>query len=166
MDFETIYRQYFDVIYRYCYLRLQKDPHTAEDLTSETFGVLFESWEKLRERSETDLLKWLYRTAGNLLMAHSRRKKQRESVAEKICPDELAAEPELYCNLENDLYEHYLCEIRGRLTDKECSLFDRIVTDHCPLPRIAKELNLSEKALQMRWCRLREKIRKELREIL
>ena len=35
-DFETVYRQYFADVYRYI-LALSRDPHTAEEVTQETF---------------------------------------------------------------------------------------------------------------------------------
>ena len=73
MDFESIYRDYFDDVYRY--LRaLTLDDALAEELTQDTFFKAMRSLGKFEGRC--DVRVWLCQIAKNAYYSHLRRKKR------------------------------------------------------------------------------------------
>ena len=62
MDFETIYKKYFSVVYGYI-LSISGDPLTAEEITQDTF---FKALKKIDDfRGESTLKVWLCQIAKN-----------------------------------------------------------------------------------------------------
>lgn len=74
-EFEEIYRAYFDDVYRYL-LRLSRDEHTAEEVTSETFFRAMRSIDGFR--GECELRVWLCQIAKNCYYEHLKRTARRE----------------------------------------------------------------------------------------
>jgi len=80
--FLALYDQFADAIFRYCYFRVSSR-ELAEDLMQESF---MKAWKYLCDGHEIDNPKaFLYKTAGNLVIDHYRRKKESslEALAEK-----------------------------------------------------------------------------------
>ena len=66
MDFESIYRTYFQDVYLYIW-RLSGDAHTAEEITSETFFRALRAIDSFR--GECELRVWLCQIAKNCYYA-------------------------------------------------------------------------------------------------
>lgn len=83
-DFEQVYLQYSDKIFRFVYFKTN-NVYLAEDITSEVFVRAWKNWEKFKP----DYTKaWFYKIAGNLLIDHWRREKNKKNVSlEKIVDD-------------------------------------------------------------------------------
>ena len=62
-DFENIYLEYSDKIYRYVYLNTN-DPYLAEDITSEVFLRIWKNWNRIKQDFMQALL---YKTAKNII---------------------------------------------------------------------------------------------------
>lgn len=80
-EFEEIYRQYFNDVYRYI-LRLSRDAHLAEDITSETFFKALRAIDDFR--GDCELRVWLCQIAKNCYYEHRKktaRTEQRENAA-------------------------------------------------------------------------------------
>lgn len=80
--FIALYDQFGDAIFRYCYFRVSS-PELAEDLMQESF---MKAWKYIAAGNHIDNPKaFLYKTAGNLVIDHYRRKKESslEALAEK-----------------------------------------------------------------------------------
>lgn len=72
-DFLKCYDEYADAIYRHCFFRVFSKP-LAEELMQETF---LRTWEYLGSGKQVDNLRaFLYRVATNLVIDHSRKKKE------------------------------------------------------------------------------------------
>lgn len=71
-DFENIYRQYFDPVYRFA-LSLTLDDNLAEEITQETFFKALQSIDGYR--GESGIKTWLCSIARNLFLSEKRRKK-------------------------------------------------------------------------------------------
>lgn len=71
-EFEQVYRDYFDPVYRYA-LALSRDVHTAEELTQETFFKAMQSIDSFR--GESSVRTWLCGIAKNAFLSEQRRKK-------------------------------------------------------------------------------------------
>lgn len=83
-DFEQVYLQYSDKIFRFVYFKTN-NACLAEDITSEVFIRAWKNWEKFKP----DYTKaWFYKIANNLLIDHWRRQKNKKDVSlEKIVDD-------------------------------------------------------------------------------
>ena len=70
-DFERVYREYFDPVYRYA-LALTRDAHEAEELTQETFFKAMQAVDGFR--GECSVKTWLCGIAKNAFLSEKRRK--------------------------------------------------------------------------------------------
>ena len=73
-DFEGIYRQYFADVYQYV-LALSRDPHTAEEVTQETFFRALSAIDSFR--GDCQLRVWLCQIARNQYLTLCREQKHR-----------------------------------------------------------------------------------------
>ena len=64
ITYEEAYRRYRTIIEGYCKF-LVGNRYYAEDVTSETFSILYEKWHSLNSHESKVILTWLYRTANN-----------------------------------------------------------------------------------------------------
>lgn len=81
-EFEEIYRAYFDDVYRYL-LRLSRDEHIAEDVTSETFFRAMRSIDGFR--GECELRVWLCQIAKNCYYEHLKRTARLSAARTRRC---------------------------------------------------------------------------------
>lgn len=87
-DFERIYSEYYDVVYRYV-LILCKEEAWAEELTQETFFKALKGIDTFR--GDCKLSVWLCQIAKNTFCSDAKRKnKQAEETPESIPMDESA----------------------------------------------------------------------------
>ena len=71
-EFEELYKENFDLVYRYA-LGLTRDAHAAEELTQETFFKALQSVDGFR--GECRIQTWLCGIAKNKFLSQQRRKK-------------------------------------------------------------------------------------------
>lgn len=71
-EFEAVYRDYFDLVYRYA-LALTRDVHAAEELTQETFFKAMQALDGFR--GDCSLRTWLCGIAKNTFLSAQRRKR-------------------------------------------------------------------------------------------
>ena len=76
MDFNQLYEQYNEVIYRLC-LGYTNDPHKAKDIVQDTFVAVWKSLDQFR--GEAQISTWIYRIAvNNCIRQLSKDKKKKE----------------------------------------------------------------------------------------
>ena len=73
MEFEKIYRTYFNDVFLYI-RRLSGDDHIAEEITSETFFKAMRSIDTFR--GETDIRVWLCQIAKNCYCSHLKKQQR------------------------------------------------------------------------------------------
>jgi RNA polymerase sigma-70 factor (ECF subfamily) len=89
--FEELYRKHSGRVYAVC-MRMVKDPSEAEDLTQETFLLLFRKIHTFR--GESAFSTWLHRLAVNGVLMRLRRKSlPAVSIDGPLDPDELSGPP-------------------------------------------------------------------------
>ena len=77
MEFEKIYRTYFNDVFLYI-RRLSNDDHIAEEITSETFFKEMRSIDTFR--GETDIRVWLCQIAKNCYFSHLKKQQRVENI--------------------------------------------------------------------------------------
>ena len=80
-EFEQIYQEHFDTVYRFL-MRLCRDAPLAEELAQETFFRAMQSLNKFDGRCRVDV--WLCQIARNAYYSHCRRKKKKKHVLPEI----------------------------------------------------------------------------------
>ena len=78
-NFEQIYEQYYNVVYRYL-LSLTKDRHLAEDFTQETFYKALKSIDTYNP--EMKMLSWLCAIAKNTYFTWAKRHRRQQHLSE------------------------------------------------------------------------------------
>ena len=171
MTFEFIYEKYFDEIYRYCRNRIEGDKCYVEDVTAETFELLFMQWETVKDFQEGRLRAWLYGVAKNKIKEMRRdQPPATESLSEEWCralidEENLRKEP-LNEEEEDRRFVDYINQIRLRLKPKEWNLFRMRVVEEMSHREIGEALGIGENAAKLRWGRLEEKLRPIVAKIL
>lgn len=84
MDFEELYREYFNDVYRYI-LKLSSSHHIAEEITSDTFFKAMRSIDSFR--GDCDIRVWLCQIAKNCYYSYLKKQKKNASL-EDYTPDE------------------------------------------------------------------------------
>jgi len=77
MDFETIYRTYFNDVFRYI-RNLSGSEHIAEEITADTFFRAMRSIDRFR--GDCDVRVWLCQIAKNSYLAHLKKSKRIDSI--------------------------------------------------------------------------------------
>lgn len=102
-DFERIYREYFDPVYRYA-LALTRSEHRAEELTQETFFKAMQAIDGFRD--DCSVRTWLCAIAKNAFLSEQRRRPQEPLDALPERADESAGPEERALRREESLRAH------------------------------------------------------------
>lgn len=102
-DFDAVYRDYFDLVYRYA-LALTRDVHAAEELTQETFFKAMQALDSYR--GESSLRTWLCSIAKNAFLSEKRRKQPQPLDELPECADEADGPESLTLQKEDSLRIH------------------------------------------------------------
>ena len=171
MTFDFIYEKYFDEIYRYCRNRIEGDKCYVEDVTAETFELLFMRWETVKDFHESRLRAWLYGVAKNKIKEMRRdQPPATESLSEERCraliDEEHLRQNPIDEEEEYQKYAEYINQIRLRLKPKDWNLFRMRVIERLPHKEIGEKLEIGENAAKLRWARLEDKLRPIVAKIL
>ena len=96
MDFEQLYKTYFNDVYLYI-LRLSGNEHIAEEITSDTFFKAMKSIDSFR--GDCDVRVWLCQIAKNCYYSYVKKNNRTERVEE----EELAMLPDVSPGVEEEL---------------------------------------------------------------
>ena len=150
--------QYYDAIYRYCFLRLN-DRHAAEDLTQETFLRFLEASEY---RDMGKPLAFLYTIARNLCIDHIRRYSNRADKSSPLEDPGIFPSPSCEGALVDSLA---LAQALSMLDSADREIICLRYLNELPVSDIGKVLNLSRFSVRRRLNRslklLSQHIRKE-----
>lgn len=129
MEFEKIYRTYFNDVFLYI-RRLSNDDHIAEEITSETFFKAMRSIDTFR--GETDIRVWLCQIAKNCYFSHLKKQQRvvdidsleltddKDSIEEQILNQSDAMRiHRLLHNLNEPYKEVFMLRVFGELSFKQ-----------------------------------------------
>lgn len=170
MIYDEIYEKFYPVIVKYSFLRL-KDEYYAEEISNETFALLWQRWDTMDFITENMLLSWLYKVAGKKMKEH-RRKNPYNYIP--IDNSNIRNTPDIHTAIEYEeidaahedkKYHEYMSEVRKQLPPQDLILFDKVVIQALPYKQIALELDTTVAAIKMRWLRLKTRLRKIVQDI-
>lgn len=156
MEFEKIYRTYFNDVFLYI-RRLSNDDHIAEEITSETFFKAMRSMNTFR--GETDIRVWLCQIAKNCYFSHLKKQQRvvdidsfeftdiKDSIEEQILNQSDAMRIHLLLhNLAEPYKEVFMLRVFGELSFKQIAdIFQKTdnwacVTYHRARNKILKQM--------------------------
>jgi len=159
-ELENVSEQYYMLIYKYCYKKLDSNESYSSDVTNDVFVLLCEKWDNLHK---DNVKAWLYRTADNMLNDFFRKNKKRRKELTYIddlddfTVNNLTYEQD-FDNVSDDDIEIYKDEILNGLSEGEKELFNLVFTERIPYNEIYEQLYISRENLKKRLYRLRQKI--------
>lgn len=163
MSFDELYREYYGAVRLFCRNRIGQNDHDADTIASDTFFILCLKWDRFTEYTKSDLVKWLFKTATFKTLEYFRHRKTIPApFAEEVLGDETFHEEDID-RLE---FRSYIQVIMRRLPPKDARLFYMYVADGMSFREMAKAMMLTEKAVRLRWYRVRDKIRTFIDEVL
>jgi len=150
---DALYEQYYEVLFRYCMSRLNRNEDAAAECVHRTFEVTLQKITALR--SHSNIGGWLMNTVKNqIAKAHDRAKR------DILVYRQMAANmtQEALLSIDGDLdAEAFL----ARLSEGERVLYERYYVHGEKANEIALALGSSEAAVWMRLSRLRNKMQRE-----
>lgn len=160
---EIIARKYYEDIYSYCLSYLCCDSDGASDVSQEVF-LLFQ--EKCDTLENSNIKAWLYKTAKNKIHEHFRKIEQSKKFVEldetmlTVSEDELFSALDDFFTVDDEEIEKYKTAVLKILSENERLLYNKVFIEKKKYKEIAEEMNISEKAVNLRTLRLRNKIKK------
>lgn len=158
----TIYRDTIDALYRYTSRRCGGQRELAEDVTQEVWLRAVRDWQ--RNGIPTNPLGWLTTVARNLILNHLRRR-------EGVSIDDVS-QAEVLAAVENDAVSDspevatLVARALNRLPKEEAQLLESFHYDRCRTAQLAERYGVSERAIEGRLRRARERLRAELETTL
>jgi RNA polymerase sigma factor (sigma-70 family) len=157
-ELRRLYADTFDELYRYVSRRCGGQRELTEDVTQEAWLRAVREWR--RSGAPDKPLAWLTTTARNLIINHLRRRKG-------IPVDQLSRDAVLTAvdnNTVSDSAEiaRLVNEALARLPDREAQLLEAFHYDRHKMAQLAQTYGTSERAIEGRLRRARERLRREL----
>ncbi len=141
---DSIIKEYYKPILKYCNKYLHNNFYAAEDCTQEVFLILHQKINKLD--MTRDIRPWLYRTADRVMKAYLRKHPETENL-DNI--PEIAEEP---------VSHESVLDI---LTDEERQLVE-LYYNHVDKRLLAEKLGITLQSLYLKMARIKQKLKHEL----
>lgn len=159
--FEQLYNSYYQRLVAYASARLGDYREFSEDCVQEAFVVFHGKLQEGEEFSHPEA--FLYRTVDNIVKKQRSKRFAEESLAVSL--DDENNEVNLKSDEDID-FEKYIKLLEKKLTADEKKLYFAKYIQEKKIEEIAKEQDLTVAAVTMRLSRLRQKIKKELDDLI
>ncbi|MBO6061301.1 MAG: sigma-70 family RNA polymerase sigma factor [Clostridia bacterium] len=156
-SFEKLYVDHYPLVYDYL-LSLCRDPHTAEELTQETFFKVFRKLDSYR--GDCKFSTWACSIAKNTYVSYLRKKKRLTELKEDM-PD---GSPPIEEALADRELSHKIHEKLHLLNDPYKEVFWMRVFGELPFAEIARLHNKTESWARVTFHRAKMMIKEELEE--
>lgn len=155
-DFKALFDEHFDPLRNYVYYR-SGDQELATDIAQESFMKL---WEKQLNKPSQELVRLLYKMAGDLFISKYRHQKVVQDFAMQINSQQEMHSPdeEMHYRELKERYEKALQE----LPDNQRVVFLMSRMDELKYQEIADRLQLSVKSIEKRMSQALKHLRKAL----
>ena len=159
---EQIYDATITDLYRYVSRRCGGQRELAEDVTQEAWLRAIKEWN--RKGLPPNPIGWLTTVARNLLLNHFRK---REALPlDDVSPQEILAAFDDANDRDSVELASIVCHALTRIPDAEARLLETFHFDRWKMSQIAEAYGISEKAIEGRLRRARERLRRELESTL
>ncbi|OXA87403.1 RNA polymerase sigma factor [Flavobacterium hercynium] len=153
MEFEDIYKTYWDRIFRLC-MGFVNDYDVAQDLAQETFIIV---WQKLETfRNESTIGTWIFRIASNNCLRQIEKEKRFQK---SDLPIHLTEEK--HYSIEPQIQLLYKCIAELPETDR---VIISLELEDVKQAEIAKIVGLSEANVRVKIHRIKEKLTQKFKE--
>ncbi|WP_369013135.1 RNA polymerase sigma factor [Flavobacterium anhuiense] len=153
MEFEQIYKTYWDRIFRLC-MGFVNDYDAAQDLAQETFIIV---WQKLETfRNESSIGTWIFRIASNNCLRQIEKQKR---FPKSELPIHLSEEK--LTSIEPQIQFLYKCIAELPETDR---IIISLELEDIKQNEIAKIVGLSEANVRVKIHRIKEKLTQKFKE--
>lgn len=159
--FEQLYNSHYQRLVTYASARLGEYREFSEDCVQEAFVVFHSKLKSGEEFSHPEA--FLYRTVDNIVKKQRSKRFAEESVAVSLDDENNVIELKSDDTVD---YEKYIRLLEKRLTPEEKKLYFAKYVQEKKIEEIAKERDLSVAAVTMRLSRLRQKVKKELDDLI
>ena len=145
MNFDDIFRKYYEKILNFCYAKIG-DNQLAEDCTQDVFFVLSKKMHKLR--LNTNINAWLYEVAKNEIKKCQRKNRQNNISLDDLNDlAEIPQKPQENISLINEI-----------VTDEEYNILKDYYLNGEDISKLAKDKKISVSAMYQRIHRIKQKI--------
>lgn len=154
----AVYRETIDALYGYVSRNCCGDRGLAEDVTQETWLRAVREW---RRHGPPDRpLAWLITVARNILASYYRR--QRPAPLESVSPSDVLAAADSGRAVESAEVSAVVCHALARIPASQAALLEAFHFEDRRTSQIADAFGLSDRAVEGRLRRARERLRREL----
>jgi len=152
---KQIYKTYYSSIYKFCLARIKDDKQAVEDITQETFIVLYNKL--LGGEAVEKPHAFLFKVADNLIRRHYEKVKKDNVL---ISIEEVIELPTDKTDLDERLaFEQYSKEFSAALNDTDAELFSLRYIEELRINEIADITGMSIHNITIRLHRLKDKLR-------
>ena len=156
------YRTTIEPLYRYVSRNCGGDRTLAEDVTQETWLRAVREWRKKGPPDQP--IAWLTTVARNILVSYYRRK--RPAPLDSVSPGEVLAALDNGRAAESSEISAVVCHALARIPAAEAQILEAFHFDDRRMSQIAETMGLSERAVEGRLRRARQRLRRELESLL
>jgi RNA polymerase sigma-70 factor (ECF subfamily) len=157
-ELRRIYGDTIDALYGYASRRCGGQRELAEDVTQETWLRAVRDWR--RNGVPDNPLGWLTTVARNLILNHLRK---REAVPlDAVSPSEVLAAVDANTVSDSEEIASVVRQAMLRLPAAEAQLLETFHYDRLKVAQMAEAYGISERAIEGRLRRARERLRREL----
>lgn len=158
----AVYRETIDALYGYVSRNCCGDRTLAEDVTQETWLRAVREWR--RKGPPDNPMAWLTTVARNLLVSYYRRR--RPAPLDSVSPGEVLAALEAGRTADSSEIAAVVCHALARLPDGQAQLLEAFHFEDRGVSQIAERFGLSERAVEGRLRRARQRLRRELEAVM
>jgi RNA polymerase sigma factor (sigma-70 family) len=158
----AVYRETIDALYRFVSRSCCGDRALAEDVTQETWLRAVRDWR--RKGPPDQPLAWLTTVARNLLASYYRRR--RPAPLDSVSPGEVLAAFDDGRAAESAEMAAVVCHALARLPEGQALLLEAFHFEDRAVSQIAERFGLSERAVEGRLRRARQRLRRELESVM
>jgi RNA polymerase sigma-70 factor (ECF subfamily) len=157
----AIYAETIEALYGFVSRRCGGDRSLAEDVTQETWLRAVREWQ--RKGVPAKPIAWLTVVARNLILNHHRRRGT--TSLDDVTPGEMLAALDRDGASDSPDVASLVSNALARLPNAQARLLEAFHFDRFPVARLAERFGLSERAVEGRLRRARERLRRELEAV-
>jgi RNA polymerase sigma-70 factor (ECF subfamily) len=158
----AVYRETIDALYAYVARGSLGDRTLAEDVTQETWLRAVREWR--RSGPPDHALAWLITVARNLLASYYRRR--RPVPLDSVSQSEVLAALDTGRPAESEAATAVICHALTRLPADQAELIEAFHFEDRHVAQIAQARGLSERAVEGRLRRARQRLRREVESVM